>query len=265
MKTTLAKIIAVMLLLVCICHVGGLFDGGNNAVIELTTIEEESTMVHFEYEDEENVDVNGLYDALYAMYGIRIYSAHTNIPLYFQSDYEDVEFSGSTVAEVGCGITCLAMVATYLLDKEVLPNEMAYRYDCGPNPAAAMVNGIRDLGLNCNTYYGDAIHEHVWNAIENGQPVIALMRRESLFTTGGHFIVIAGITGDGRYIINDPSKKNYNKESMKEKYKTGFTKKELCQGLTGVYIFDKKAHSEETETALSVYANVMDIRSGTGK
>lgn len=231
--------------------------GSGHVVSDTLSLNTKGTQLHFEYAEEETVDLNKLYDDLCAMYGLRIYSAHTSIPQYFQTDYEHVEFSDSTVANEGCGITCLAMVATYLLDEVLLPDQMAYRFDCGSNPAAAMVSGIRNLGLSCNTYYGDAIHEHVWRAIENGQPVIVLMRRESLFTTGGHFIVIAGMTEDGKYIVNDPNKKNYGKEDLREKYRTGFTKQELCQGLTGVYIFDKK-QNEKTETVLSVYESVMN-------
>ena len=36
------------------------------------------------------------------------------IPLYFQTDYPDTRYGHGTVASSGCGVTSLAMVATYL-------------------------------------------------------------------------------------------------------------------------------------------------------
>ena len=47
------------------------------------------------------------------------------VPLYFQTDYPDTLYGGGTVATDGCGITCLAMVATAMTGHAYLPNELA--------------------------------------------------------------------------------------------------------------------------------------------
>lgn len=58
-----------------------------------------------------------------------IVEKYPEVPLYLQTDYYTVRYGQyGTVATSGCGITCLAMVATYLLDEEYLPDEFARRY-----------------------------------------------------------------------------------------------------------------------------------------
>ena len=47
------------------------------------------------------------------------------IPQYFQTDYPDQMYGCGTVASNGCGITCVAMVATYLTGHTYTPDELA--------------------------------------------------------------------------------------------------------------------------------------------
>ena len=49
----------------------------------------------------------------------------TSVPLYFQTDYPNNMYGSGSIADNGCGVTCLAMVATYLTNHEYLPNELA--------------------------------------------------------------------------------------------------------------------------------------------
>lgn len=54
----------------------------------------------------------------------------------------------------------------------------------------------------------------VLNALKQGKPVICSQTR-GIFTGGGHYIVLSGITNDGKIMVNDPNKnnavnKNYN-------------------------------------------------------
>lgn len=169
-------------------------------------------------------------------------SKYDTVPLYYQTLYNHVPFSGATVGQWGCGITCLAMVASYFLEEELLPDEMAHRFNISrDNPAACLDWGIDQLGLPLiGKYYGDEVFEKVWPALENGQVVIALMQKGSLFTDNGHFIVIAGMTEDGKYIVNDPNMGNYTKYLLMDGFENGFTKEQLTPGFNGVYIFEKK-------------------------
>ena len=50
-------------------------------------------------------------------------------------------------------------------------------------------------------------------------------------------MVVAGKTEDGKYIVNDPNIENYLKPDMVDGFMNGFTKEEITQGLSHIYIF----------------------------
>ena len=72
-------------------------------------------------------------------------------------------------------------------------------------------------------------------ALSEGHPVIS-SQRAGLFTNGGHFIVLRGVTANGKVLVNDPNdsaSKNYiNREfdMMSEVHATS----------NAYWIFDKK-------------------------
>ena len=142
------------------------------------------------------------------------------IPMYYQTDYNDVAYGSGSIATVGCGPTCLAMVASYLTGTEILPEE-AISW-CGDT--------YYHKGIGTEwTYFNDAaeyfgLGEVVWTesvdevleALEAGMPVIS-SQSEGLFTDGGHFIVLRGVTKDGKILVNDP-----NDDDTKNYYKREF-------------------------------------------
>ena len=48
-----------------------------------------------------------------------------DMPLYLQQDYPDAPYGNYQLSTHGCGITTLAMVASYMADDELTPVEMA--------------------------------------------------------------------------------------------------------------------------------------------
>ena len=54
-----------------------------------------------------------------------VWEGYAEVPLYFQTDYPNNLYGGGTIANNGCGITCLAMVANYLTGHHYLPDELA--------------------------------------------------------------------------------------------------------------------------------------------
>lgn len=136
------------------------------------------------------------------------------IPLYDQKDYANVAYGGGSIASSGCGPTSFAMVASYLLDREITPVDAIW---CGN---AYYVPGA---GTSWSYFQGAADHfgirlvgtttdpNTVMQALSEGKPVIS-SQRPGLFTSGGHFIVLRGITADGKILVNDPNdspSKNY--------------------------------------------------------
>lgn len=193
----------------------------------------------------EDPQTKDFYERLYKLYDFDDFNNRTDIPQYFQTVYTDA-FSTGTIRSAGCGITSLAMVASYLFGEEITPDMLTNGYK-GDNPASAMHAGIKNLGLNLTTYegWGNATQDmngdgtnNLDAALDAGKPVIARMGPESLFTKGGHFIVIAGKTEDGKYIVNDPNLENYYNQSMVDGFTNGFTRSEITNGLRGIYVLD---------------------------
>ena len=178
------------------------------------------------------------YKQLYELYDYDNFNSRSEIPQFFQTIYSN-KFSCGTIQSAGCGISSLAMVASYLFDEIITPDMMTV-FDSGPSPASALEKGIKRLKLNCEVFRGQEAVDNLDKALDLGHPVIALMGRNSIFTEKGHFIVLAGKNSEGKYIVNDPNLENVYNPKMIEGYTNGFTREEITLGLNGIYIFDTK-------------------------
>ena len=161
------------------------------------------------------------------------------IPHFLQTDYSNIPYGGGSIASSGCGPTCFAMIASYLTGNTITPPDaIAW---CGnsyykPNVGtywSYFQAAASHFGCGTVTQTSDA--NAVLQALSEGHPVIS-SQRAGLFTSGGHFIVLRGITANGKVLVNDPndsSTKNYiNREfdMMTEIHSTA----------NAYWIFDKK-------------------------
>lgn len=165
------------------------------------------------------------------------------VPQYFQTDYPDVRYGTGTIADSGCNMTCLAMVASYLTDHEYFPDEIAdYMADFIGNNIERLDYGSDLLQLSWRRAgnFHDAI-----NALKEGKVVIAVMNNKSLFTTGQHFIVWTGITEDGKVLVHDPNEKNYTAWNLKDGFVNGFREGLVLAGYAGGWIYDKAEMPEQ--------------------
>lgn len=165
------------------------------------------------------------------------------VPLYFQTDYPDKMFGVGTIASNGCGITALAMVATYLTDHVYLPDELA-RYFGG-----RAENNIKRLELGSETMQlpmekMENFHKSL-EALREGKVVIALMDYDSIFTDSQHFIVLTGYNEDGKIMVHDPYQPNYEHWQLERAFREGFDEDDICRGYSGGWAFDKSAMPEE--------------------
>lgn len=141
------------------------------------------------------------------------------IPLFIQWDerwgYE--QYGDDFLAVTGCGPTCLSMVYCGLTgNTQWNPYEMALYaeehgfYVSGSGSSWYMMSDMASsLGLTVHTVTFDK--QHVLSELENGRPIICIMGPGD-FTTGGHFIVMTGVSEEGKIRINDPnSRKNSEK------------------------------------------------------
>ena len=164
-------------------------------------------------------------------------------PLYNQLDYPNKRFGSGTVATSGCGITSLAMVATYLTGHTFLPDELAgYFGGYGENNVQRLEYGAKQMQLPIRK--ADNIRQ-IFSAMKEGDIAILLMNHLSIFTESQHFIVLNGMTKDGKYLVADSYAPNYEKWDLKRGFEEGFEEKDLLLGYNGGWIFDVSAMPEE--------------------
>ncbi len=169
--------------------------------------------------------------------------ARATVPLYFQTDYPEDRYGDGTVATDGCGITALSMVATYMTGHEYRADELArYFGGAAENNIARLVTGSETLQLAFTQ--AENFHK-MMEALREGKVAIVLMNKRSSFTTSQHFIVLTGLTEDGRILVNDPYKPNYEKWDLKEGFAKGFIEDAILCGYSGAWIYDKSAMPAE--------------------
>ena len=168
---------------------------------------------------------------------------YDEVPLYFQTDYPDVLYGNGTIATSGCSITSLAMVATFLTDHKYTPDELAgYFGGYVGNNRQRLEYASEQMQLPW--VEAETAHDAI-RALKDGKVVIALMSGNSLFTTGQHFIVLSGMTVDGKIMVNDPNEENYTNWRLEEGFINGFEQDEVCWGFGGGWIYDKNEMPEE--------------------
>ena len=151
---------------------------------------------------------------------------------YYGTDYGDVVFSNtitpvvyynqtdarwgnepygktSTIGRAGCGPTALAIAVASLTDNRVTPYEVAQwsmkgGYVCeGSGSYHSLIsNGGRHYGLTVTSIGRDG--KKLVEALQEGKLVIAIMSKGH-FTNSGHFIVLRGVTEDGKLLVADPA------------------------------------------------------------
>lgn len=168
---------------------------------------------------------------------------HNGVPLYFQNDYPDEVYGEGTVASNGCSAASLAMIATYLTEHVYLPDEIArYFGDSAENHIARLEKGSDAMKLPYKKSYN--WHE-TYAALKEGKIVLALMNSKSLFTNSQHFIILTGINEDGKIMVNDSQKANYDKWNIERGLREGFNEGDIMLGYDGGWIYDKEAMPEE--------------------
>lgn len=168
---------------------------------------------------------------------------YDTVPQFFQTDYPEVRYGTGTIANSGCNMTSLAMVASYLTDHTYYPDEMAdYTADYIGNHIERLEYGSDLLQLSWKK--AGNFHDAV-NALKEGKVVIAVMNEKSLFTNGQHFIVLTGLTEDGLILVNDPNENNYSEWNLKDGFENGFREGLILCGFSGAWIYDKNTMPEE--------------------
>ena len=160
-----------------------------------------------------------------------------SVPNYYQNyySYKDLPYGKGTLGSSGCGIACMAMVATYVLDDpELTPDVLAMEFGHTPGSnGERMERAAHTLGI---PFTKTCDWETVIRSLEQGKVIIALVNSNTDFTSGGHFIVLTGIE-DSRIYVNDPNWYNYR--SLAYGFANGFEQWDITCGFSGAWIFEK--------------------------
>lgn len=141
------------------------------------------------------------------------------IPLFIQWDkrWGYSKYGSNYIAVNGCGPTSLAMVIVGLTsDVSVNPKIVAeysekegYYVDGVGTSWTLMKDGAAHFGIHSEEL--PLVSGAIKEALNSGHPVIASMNPGE-FTDYGHFIVLTGVTEDGKVIVNDPDSKIRSKK-----------------------------------------------------
>lgn len=130
------------------------------------------------------------------------------IPLYIQTEYSHIPYGTGSIADCGCAPTSFAMVASYLTGSTITPIDAvawcgnAYYMPRVGTYWSYFAAAASHFGCGSVTQTTDA--NAVLQALSEGRPVIS-SQSPGLFTSGGHFIVLRGLTSDGKVLVNDPN------------------------------------------------------------
>lgn len=144
-----------------------------------------------------------------------------NIHYYNQSDERwgnEMYGPDNPISIYGCGPTTLAMLVTSLTGNEINPYDMAkWSYDNGyfcqdsGSYHSIIPGGASQWGLTVEAVK-DYSPENIQMLLSTGNLIVVLMGNGH-FTENGHFILIRGITLDGKFLIADSkSYENSQKE-----------------------------------------------------
>jgi len=164
------------------------------------------------------------------------------IPLYLQQDYPDTKYGAFKITSHGCGITTMAMLASYMADEELTPPEMCARFG-----SYSFVTGTDGMLYNYEpSGMGFYLREKTYDpptayaALEEGQIVISIQNK-GYWTRGGHYIALEDLSEDGRVQVRDSNIFNYGRlEAHKEDLHTWGS---IVPNCTGFWIYEDKITS----------------------
>lgn len=172
------------------------------------------------------------------------YEKYPEPPVYIQQDYPHVRFGGNggRVSTNGCGITTASMLATYMLDEKHDPEDMAGRFQAYGSRSGTEYVLFDDMGpaMGFPFIKRTGNRNEAFEALREGHMVVSL-QRQGPFTTIYHFILLTGFTEDGKIMIKDANRINYESRFVNTDYfENGFPVEVVTQADYLYWIYGKK-------------------------
>jgi hypothetical protein len=205
------------------------------AILTVKTKSFEDVLIALDFDETQTKAAINIYNTIYAADiegNLNIYDdldldelqkyppGNANIIYFHQADkrWGNSSYGTSTIKSAGCGPTSLAMVIYSLNNrKDVNPEVIAnwsvrngHRSEGSGSYWSLIPAGGKYYGLNV-TSVSRKNPKKIVEALSDGYPIIVAMGRGH-FTKSGHFIVLRGITDDGKVLVNDPASVNRTKQ-----------------------------------------------------
>lgn len=173
------------------------------------------------------------------LYADVAHQRYPSAPLYLQQDYPDTMYGNYKITSHGCGITTMAMLASYMADDELTPPEMCARYGeyCYPNGTDGIffVTAPPEMGfyLKERTFQPQIAKE----AMEQGY-VVVCVQRKGYWTRGGHYLLLEEMFEDGTIQVRDSNIFNYGRleKHLEDRFPWNTVPPSAC----GYWIFENK-------------------------
>lgn len=134
------------------------------------------------------------------------------VPLYVQQDYPDTKYGAYPLRTHGCGITTMAMLASYMSDDEYTPPELCRCYGsyCSEHGTDGTLfnRAPAEMGfyLKMKTYQPAEARQ----AVEDGY-IVVVVQNKGFWTRGGHYLLIEKMDEDGKIQVRDSNLVNYGR------------------------------------------------------
>jgi len=179
-----------------------------NAYVELISYTFEDGWWYLEYE-------KGKYGYCFSEYITELYSQ----PIFIQNGYYSaveldiidykqydpkwgklqVGYSGENIHNIGCALTCVAMLESYRTEKKITPKDVLNKFSFTPGGA---IYWTADYSVN----WSDDYLKTIYYELTQGNPVMIESKNQK---NTSHWVVITGFTGGDilsadKFTINDP-------------------------------------------------------------
>lgn len=169
--------------------------------------------------------------------------AHERFPeamVFLQQDYATTSYGSSTVGRGGCGITTMAMLATYMTDQlhtpAMLAKDYAKYHDESGTMAEMFLYVPAELGFQLDHRAFDV--DEIAQALLEGHRVVSLQVLGH-FTRGGHYLLLQQYyPDDDTFQVRDSNIANYGR--LEGHKVDAFTRDQITSGGTNFFIFQKK-------------------------
>lgn len=162
------------------------------------------------------------------------------VPVYLQQDYIGTSYGEYPVHTHGCGITTMAMLASYMADDELtvpmMCSQFGNRYSVpGGTDGMLFINEPKGMGFYMIERIFDNDRAH--KALEEGHIVVCLQQK-GYWTSGGHYLLLEKLNEDGTVQVRDSNTYNYGRIPSHKEDKHLW--KDIIGAVSGYWVFDYK-------------------------